>query len=324
MTPEEKADAMNKLTEWRKKEIIAHSMPGERVGGERWHDFMAASGASRLVETRPLFDHHGNRLPNHVGTFHVGGSDNLGVVGSNWGLVQNEDAFSGVKTLHDSNAISVEAVEQRKGGAVTTLTGLLGFSQVNADSADNVDNLGHFVRASNGFTGADSYSFEAYTLRLVCLNGMTSMTKTQSIKIKHTSRAEYRIKQSQRAIVRLIEAEKAEAEQFAELSLVSMNADQFVEFSCELFDDVRGKADTDRKRTRREKDITELLEFFEHGRGNHGENRYDGYNAITEWLTPRQERYEDAVKFARDFANNASEGQAARVRNRAFRMLTRS
>ena len=321
-----RAEATKKLQTWREKRITAIAMPGEQVGGERWHDALAMTGADRLVEKRPLYDNFGHFVPSHMATYHEGGEQSLGVVGAGWGLVQNADAFEGFQSLVESNAVTLEAIDQKDGGAVTTLTGLMGFSKINHEATiamQGADVIAHFVRVSNGFTGLDAISFEAYTLRILCLNGMTSTTHTHNIRIKHTKNAAARVSQSHGAIAQLIDAGRQEAETFQELAGQPMDATQFVEFTSELIEDTRGAADTVRKQTRRENEIVELLEYFQHGQGNHGASRFDAYNAITEWLTPRQDQYQDAAKFARDFRNNAGEGTSARTRARAMNLLTR-
>ena len=323
LSPERRPGAVENLGAWRQQGILDRAMPGISIGGTPWQEVVNSTHIGTPVEMRPLFDQHGNPIGTHRATFREGSNHPLGVVSASYGVVQDREAFEGFGMLAAQGVVSPERLLIENGGARVTVSGIVGFSKIQRPRVEVGDVLAHMIQVSNGHTGMDAFTFEAFTLRLVCLNGMTSHTRSQSIRIKHTSNAASRVSVAQDAVVRLIAAEKAEADHLAEMAQQEMSASAFVEFSSMLLEGARGPADTDRKKERREKEIIDLLEFFEHGAGNHGLSHYDAYNAVTEWLTPRREAYREASEFARAYRAASTDGTAAKTRARAMRLLSR-
>ena len=116
----------------------------------------------------------------------------------------------------------------------------------------------------------------------------------------------------------------AETELYQKLAKLRMGKKAFATFAEELLDAVRGKLDNEAKehaKARREAEVVELLGYFnEPAMGAYGKTALDGYQAITRWLTPRQERYETTAAHARALASNR-EGHASNVRHKAQRLL---
>jgi len=318
-----KAAAIAALPEWRKKGIIERSLPGTPVGDVSFDVGVALAGADFAVFDSPIQTDHRQVITTHKAIVRQDNGLPVGVVGKDFGTVQHADAFWGLKQVCERGDASLECVEVVDGGARVTATALLGFSSIVQPGREAPDSLAHFLRAQNAHDGSASASFGLYTLRLTCLNGQTSNQFLEGARIRHNINAAQRVFDARHIVSSIVESAKEEAEQFQRLANSAIALKDFVKFASELLVDIRGDADTDRKKARRLKDVQELSEYFCEGQGNLGETKYDAFNAVTEWLTPRRAQYEDAKKFASKFRSNES-GTSAKVRQRALQLLTRS
>jgi hypothetical protein len=163
-----------------------------------------------------------------------------------------------------------------------------------------------------------------YTVNLSCLNGMTALEMAARQTVRHTARADKRMEQATALLLGIQHAAVIETELYQKLAARKMGKKAFATFAEELLNEVRGQLGDearDHVKARREAEVQELLGYFnEPEMGAHGATAFDGYQAITRWLSPRQERYEDATAHARALASNR-EGHASNVRNRAQRLL---
>jgi phage/plasmid-like protein (TIGR03299 family) len=324
---EARADAIAKLPEWRKKGIIKRAVPGVGVGGLTWSEAMTRAGADFEVYEAPLFAHSKSGMvseaPKHKGIVRYDNNDVVGVVGSTFGTVQHHEALAGLQGVCERGNASLEALSVEDGGARISATALLGFTSITqlGDDGSNGDALAHFMRAKNAHDGSGCMELVLSTLRMVCLNGMTTMARAHSIKLRHSSKVINRVTAANIAVDRLIVAAMEEAETFQRMAQDRITLKTFIEFAGELLTDVRGEADTKRKKDRRVKDVSELTAYFRTGKGNHGLSAYDAYNSITDWLAVRRDTYADSAKFATAFRNNET-GTAARTRTRALALLT--
>jgi hypothetical protein len=315
-----KADAIAALPEWRKKNIIAQSIPGTRVGGLPFDEALAVSGADFEVREASLTATAGIKIESHKALVRIDNRVPVGIVGKDFGLVQHGQALEGLRDVCASGDVTLEAISVEEGGARIAATGLLGFSKIHQPGRDHADALAHFVRAKNAHDGSCSLTWGLFTLRLTCLNGQTAFTLIDGSRLRHTRLVQDRIGQARTVVPNLIKAAKEEVETFQQLADSKIAIEDFIKFSSELLTDVRGDANTDRKKVRREKDILELVDYFCDGAGNQGESKYDAYNAITDWLSVRRDQFEDSVKFANKF--RASEnGAASKTRQQALRLL---
>ena len=321
-----KRNAIAKLPEWRKKNIVQRAFPGASVGGMDWADALSHAGADFDVYEAPLFAHSKSGVqaeaPKHKGIVRYDNDNVVGVVGTKFGTVQHHDAFDGLRSICEGGNATLEALSVEEGGARVSATALLGFSSISQLGNSKGDALAHFLRAKNAHDGSGSYEFSLSTLRLVCLNGMTGIEHIANTKLRHTSKVHDRIRQANDAIFSVVRAAKEEVERFERLAQDRITLESFIEFGQELLNSTRGEANTDKKLVRRENDVNDLVDLFAEGAGNHGASKFDAYNAVTEWLSVRRNQYETSAKFANAF-RNAETGTAAKTRTRALRLLQR-
>lgn len=305
-----------KVGELRKQNIMTRCFPGYDVAGLDFDSSMSLAGADFSVRESTIRTDDGPSLhvPSHKALIRTDVERVVACVGESYGTIQHIDALAGLRPLVDNGDLTMEKVQVSDGGATVTATAFLGFSKVHQIGRDHDDALVHFarIRNSHGFGSAES---GLYTLRLTCLNGQTGTAALERTRVAHTRHAAQRVPDLHHSLVNTIAAAKAEAIEFQRMADDRMALEEFIKFSDSILTDIRGEADTDRKRKRREKDVLDLTDLFCEGAGNVGASKYDAYNAFTDWLTARQDQYADSAKFAAKFAASESgSGRATRAR----------
>jgi hypothetical protein len=264
------------------------------------------------------------RMQTRVGLYRKDTLVELGSAGPTYGIIQNGEAFAPADILIANGEMALQAVQVIDGGSRVRLSGLIGTSHIEQLGGGR-DVLAHFGIFEANHDGVHSTLGRLYTIRVRCLNGMTSKDMAAAFSIRHTRLSLDRLKEAQSALINVSTAAIEEAECFGDLAQRAMGEASFVKFAGELLDEIRSPLDDEssvRQRNNRDRDIAELVEFFNHGQGNVGQSGYDAYNAITEWITPRRESLKTAAAFAKKFESQAT-GYHARTKSRALRLLTR-
>lgn len=313
-------EALAKLPEWRKREVVARAFPGTEVGGLDFDEALVKADAAFTVRSAPLTAAGGIPVTSHCAVVRTDTRQVVGVVGSGYGVVQHHTALAGLRDVCQRGLASLESISVEDGGTRLNATALLGFSAIAQPGRDRPDALAHFARVSNAHDGSGAVTWGLYVLRLVCLNGLTARTLIDGARIKHTSGAHARVAESSRVIGALIQAAKDEVNQYQLLASQACSLREFVTFGERLLTETRGAADSDRKVDRRTRELEELARLFEEGAGNVGATKYDALNAVTDWLSVRRDQYKSAARFAAKF-RGVEHGQAAKVRTRALRLL---
>lgn len=317
------------LPAWRKKSYIDRAIPGDSLNGVDFVDAFAGSEANFEAKTSPVrfdkFEHFEGssalrEVPTHKVVYHPDSGAPLGVVGEGYGVVQHSTALAGLASLEEQGLAKVEKISVQDFGARVTATALLGFSKVEHHGAQ--DSLAHLLRVTNTHDGSGAVRCSLSTLRLVCLNGMTTLSRDNTWSVRHTRNAEGYVTQLNDNIGRFVAQAKEEADEYAWLTQQKLALGEFVELATDILLDVKGDPATERQEANRTKEIEELAELFQHGAGNFGETKADGYNAFTEWLTVRRDQYADAAEFARRF-DQSEGGRANDIRGRARQRLLR-
>lgn len=257
-----------------------------------------------------------------VATWPDGKQEAFGSVGATYRCIQNIEAFGAAEILAEQGVFQPLSVEMNHGGAHVHMQGLIGASTLALPSGPTT--LAHLGRFETSHDGTRSTQAALYTINMMCLNGMTSLEMAARQTVRHTARADKRMEQATAILLGIQHAAVLETELYAKLATRKMGKKAFASFAEELLNEVRGRLTDDTKehvKARREAQVQELLGYFnEPEMGAHGQTAFDGYQAITRWLSPRQERYEDAAAHARALASNR-EGHASNVRHRAQRLL---
>lgn len=231
-------------------------------------------------------------------------NEQLGVVGKNYGVIDNINAFSFFNIICEKNKASICKVSEYGGGTTVHLE---------AEVRDKVfeprvgDQVGFRFNLFNNFDGTKKTHVRFGCLRLVCSNGLVGFgNDISNIEIRHTKNA----------ILRLEEAVKvwAGGEQwymnFVEVSkkLTQKMVDK--QMVKNFLDGLFGDSDSGVNNRKREK----VVELFENGKGNKGQNAWELYNATTEYVDWHSRKNSD------DMAIFANIGAGYELKNRAFEL----
>jgi phage/plasmid-like protein (TIGR03299 family) len=171
------------------------------------------AGLDYTVEKRPLFtydspNYHGNpdadiiipeiEVPNYYATVRTDTEGVLGVVGKDYEIVQNVDAFSFFDSIVGGDGIQYEtAGALGKGERIFITAKLPNYIKVGND--DLIEQYLFLTTSHNGF-GSIMAAFTP--VRIVCNNTLNAALHnySNSIKIRHTSNAKQKLEQAHRVM----------------------------------------------------------------------------------------------------------------------------
>ncbi|WP_428339069.1 DUF932 domain-containing protein [Mycobacterium sp.] len=248
------------------------------------------------VPQQPIISDHGITtpaplaVPDYFATVRTnpihGGIDVLGVVGSKYEPVQNEDTCDLLDALVDESGAHFETAGALRGGRETFLTMKLPESMVFDGRDGSTDRTEFYLAALNSHDGSSAFRFLVTPVRIVCANTQSAAigSAKASFAIRHTGGARASISEARAALKltrRYIEAFEAEA---AALYAQPMDTEQMRHFAHTLLEvDAAGTAATARHRRERAHGIVTLWTSSPTITPIAG-TRWAAYNAVTEYL----------------------------------------
>ncbi len=322
-----KAEIMKRLTPERRERIIRAAMPGTPIeGSPSLQEALENADAAFKVEQRPLMAViSGDEAVPVPGKFANVRTDTwapLGVVGTKYTVGQTLAQLAPVGALVERGEMDLTAIRVKDNGARVQVSGIMGVSEIQ-NGTHGADVLAHFGTFEASHDGSKSTWGSMSTLRLVCLNGMTSRDMVGKYNIRHTKNADTKIQEAARLVLGLQDDAVAEIAAFQAMAQSRMTRAEFHAFAETLLASIRGEI-TDveeqaKAKARRDREIEELETLFSGGTGTHGETLYDGFNAVTEWIDHQKNRKGD-IRY--DFDSTAF-GAANKMKGKARRLLTR-
>lgn len=169
------------------------------------------AGLGYTVEKRPLFTYDSNNhlwnneeaipdieVPNYYATVRADTEEVLGVVGNDYNVVQNADAFSFFDAIVGGDGIQYEtAGALGKGERIFITAKLPGYIRVGQD--DCIEKYLFLTTSHDGSSGI----IAAFTpVRIVCQNTLNAALRSSAntIKIRHTAGAEDRLKEAHKVM----------------------------------------------------------------------------------------------------------------------------
>ena len=215
-----------------------------------------------------------------------GAIDVLGVVGSKYEPVQNEDSCDLLDALVDESGAHFETAGALRGGRETFVTMKLP-NAMDFDGRDGTtDRTEFYLAALNSHDGSSAFRFLVTPVRIVCANTQSAAigSAKASFAIRHTGGARASISEARTALKlswRYIEAFEAEA---AALYAQPMDTEQMRHFAHTLLEvDSAGSEATARHRRERAHGIVTLWTSSPTITPIAG-TRWAAYNAVTEYL----------------------------------------
>lgn len=195
---------------------------------------------------------------------------NLGVVGRNYGILQNSEAFAFFDIIAQTQKAKITKVIQYNAGKKILLsaeTDKLAFEPRKGD----VINLEY--RMMQSFDGTIPARVQFYANRLHCLNGLTKSEKiANTISIRHTKNILSRMEEA----IKIMNLSEMWVEEFKNISKrlteKIIDTQKVEKFLKELFGEKSNK----------KKEI--VIDLFENGKGNGRGTAWDLYNGVTEYV----------------------------------------
>jgi len=218
---------------------------------------------------------NGVDLPNHKAILRDDNNSPLGIVGSKYELISNNEAFSFFDTLVADKQAKYKSYQEFDGGKKVVVTASFN-RQAEVRVGDVVESE---IKMVNSFDGSTSFQVMFNLLRLVCSNGMVSRTKENFVSIRHTKNKSARM---QNAFTVLNSASNSWDRFLA--NCTTMNNKRIDQKIVENFINDLLKIDVNEKVSTRKKNIAEQInELVYTGKGNNGSSVWDLYNASTEY-----------------------------------------
>ena len=155
-------------------------------------------GSLRIGGGVSLGDNSSISVPNYFATVRTDNGTPLGVVGNEYHIVQNRDAFSFFDSIVGGEGILYEtAGALGKGERIFITAKLPGYIQVGSD-----DMIEKYLFLTNSHDGSGSITAAFTPVRIVCMNTLNAAMKdmTNVIRIRHTANAKDRLQQAHKVM----------------------------------------------------------------------------------------------------------------------------
>lgn len=281
------------------------------------------------LQTETVLDEHGAgslAVPGHFATVRTNpvtrGTDVLGVVGTKYRPIQNEEHAELLNTLVDMSGAHFETAGSLRGGREVFVTMKMP-EHLNVGGTDKVD---LYLAALNSHDGTSAFRLLVTPVRVVCANTQAAALKEAkaSFSIRHTSGANAAIAQARQALGLTFTYQKAFEEEAERMIQQSLTSWQFMSIMGRLFPEPAANAPGSTRNRYQEK-MNRLEELFTTAETNAAirGTRWAGYQSVTEYIdhyAPAQ-RTQWASTPATARAMRSLGTEAVGVKEAAFRLL---
>lgn len=227
------------------------------------------------------------QLADHVATVrtnpHTGQVEPLGVVGSGYEVIQNEDHAEVLNKLVDESGAIFETAGSLHGGRQVFLS----MKMPDTMMIGGVDAIDLYLIALNSHDGSGAFRLLASPVRVVCANTQAAALRRHrsSFSIRHTSGAKARIEQARQALgltFKFAEAFQVEAER---MITAQITADEFEQIIGKAFPESTSTSNRAKTTaTDRVRQIKQLQRFSPTLPDELRMTRYGAYQAVTEYV----------------------------------------
>lgn len=178
-----------------------------------------------------------------------------------------------------------------------------------SDSTDQEIVVGDIVRSGyrffTGWDGSTPYGYTGYAVRLVCSNGMARSENIATYSVRHTSKFEFRADTLRSQMMQLISASQTQAQEYKLLAAKKLTANQLKTYIRNVFE----LPESPENSTKAENKINRVITLLDTQRGLSlvpaiRGTAWQGYNAVTEYLTHESGRNEQSRLESNMFGEN--------------------
>ncbi|KKK77997.1 hypothetical protein LCGC14_2847980 [marine sediment metagenome] len=253
----------------------------------------------------------------------------LGVVGSKYHPIQNSELFGLPQDLVDAGLVSYETAGSLFHGQVVFALAKLQDIEIVRKYSGTLDTVEQFLLWTSRHDGNGGTIGGTTRVRVVCKNTLDCATATglgDRVSVAHRSQGSKHLQVAHAFFAERIKASAKAQDTMQELADTPLSVGTFKEVASEFFTATRSAVvKSDNGKAKREAAIKELIMFFGEGTGNTGETKWDGYNAITEFIDHSKARYENAKAHAASaFMQSTLMGENFRKKGKALQLLRKA
>lgn len=295
---------------------LGNPLPAE--GLRDWHVAAVAAGLDWTVEAQPLWTvapgFGDTRLVplqqvSHVANVRTSDNTVLGVVGPDYRILQNTEAFEWFQPILESGDVTIESAGSLFNGK--RIWALARIAGAEAEVRDG-DAVKRYVLLSHGHDGSLCVRLGLTDIRVVCNNTLTLAHNggSELIRLRHTKNLIENMDAVRAALDVTRDKFVATLEQYRRLADKAINQDDVRNYVNLVFEPHFGqsKAANDRIQDR----LDHIVTLAYSGRGNSGTSVWDAYNAVTEFTSWERGRTQDTR------INSVWFGESAKLNQKAF------
>ena len=292
-----------------------------------------AAGMDWTVATHEVFAHvpHADGLGGYyakaagrMATFREDTGNVLGIVSNKYRPVQNTECFKFFDEIVGAGDAVYHTAGTLWGGRKVWILAHMGNGEYKLDNGDQLES---YILLDNSHDGGSALRMRMTPIRVVCSNTLASATRGEAtFAARHTSGITERVAEARDLLgLNKIYMERF-LEQCNEVATKAFDSDQMSGLTYKLLGLDKDKSVTNQRGVRATHG-EKMLNLFWDGEGNHGETRWDAFNAVTEFLDyERGSRSMDSVGSTDDLAvskrlDNSWFGDGATMRSKAWDIL---
>ncbi len=249
----------------------------------------------------------GKLIPDKYATYREDTGVAFNVVGSNYEVIQNRDAFNFFDDIVGENRAIYETAGALGNGETVFITAKLP-DHLLIGGKDTID---QYILLTMSHDGSGSIIAKFTPVRVVCNNTLTSALSSgrNVFKIKHTKSAKSRMEEAQQLLQITYKNGIATQELYQSLSKINIDDSTREQFFFDLFltpEELAGVArgvniwnNNDLISTKKKNQLTKLMNYAENGPGQDmfRGTAYNAYNAITGYVQNVKSFSDDEKKF---------------------------
>ena len=231
----------------------------------------------------------------------------LGIVGSRYVPIQNEEVFSFLDTFVDNGDVLYKSANSYKQGRVISVD--LSLAREDKHNVRVGDDIETIIRIVTSHDGSEKLSARLVMNRLVCSNGLVRPNTCFAFSTKHTENAKARLVDGQEllTVARTFGAEMAENARRMAGTLVTSKATR--EYVLRVLQVQK----PEEMETRTENKVNAMIALANRGQGNTGGTLWDAYNGVTEYAD-----HHIAVRGENDRLSSSVLGAGLQLKERAY------
>ncbi len=268
---------------------------------------LEASGLGWWVGKEQMFLKDGTEVDGHYCTRREDDKSQLGVVGADYTVLQNEDAFEWFEPLVDSGMIQIVSAGSLRGGRRVWVQAQVVGAEERVRKVEGKDDIvRQHLLIAHSHDGSMNVRGDFVGQRVVCANTlrMAQSEGGELFRIRHTKSVQQRLAYQRDVVETHIDAFHKAMGIARKMAKTPVEAEDMVQFVADVF-----KPETEVALNNR---VDQIIPLFTEGRGNVGESVWDLYNSCTEWLNWERGKDIDSR------INSLWFGEAANLNGRAW------